>query len=106
MEGVAKEVMRVKATAYHAKLRREWIKLHPPNFAGYYYCHIGGEWVHIEAADLEHIDPESVTGRINMDEPGWDEKLRMACRPHNSWKGSRQDVPSATLEYAPPDEAC
>lgn len=106
MEGVAKEAMRVKAQAYHAKLRKEWVKLHPPNFAGYYYCHIGGEWVHIEAADLEHIDPESVTGRIDMDEPGWDEKLRMACRPHNSWKGSRQDVPSATLEYAPPDEAC
>lgn len=106
LNGVSGKVVMSKMQAHHAKVRREWIKLHPPNHAGYYYCHVGGEWVHIQAADLEHIVPKSVTGPIDMSEPGWDEKLRMACRPHNSWKGSRQDVPSATLEYAPTDEAC
>lgn len=104
-EGVARKVYIVKANSERQRVRREWIALHPPNHAGYYYCHIGGEWVHIEAADLEHITPASVE-RIDTSVPGWDEKLRMACRPHNTMKGSRQDVPSATLEYAPPDEAC
>lgn len=103
--GFAGKVEMASAQAEHAKMRREWIKLHPPNHAGYYYCHIGGEWVHIEASDLEHITPGS-RERIDMSVPGWDEKLRMACRPHNSMKGSRQDVPSTTLEFAPPDEEC
>lgn len=93
------------AQTEHARMRRKWIKLHPPNHAGYYYCHIGGEWVHIKFADLEHIVPGS-REHIDMDVPGWDNKLRMACRPHNSMKGSRQDVPSTTLVYAPPDEEC
>lgn len=102
--GVAGKVMMAKARAEHARVRKLWIGLHPPNFAGYYYCHIGGEWVHIDVAELDHIVPGSVQ-RINTDEPGWDEKMRMACGPHNQWKGSRI-VPSATLEFAPPDEEC
>ncbi len=102
---VARKVKMGRAQAEHARVRREWIKLHPPNHAGFYYCHVGGEWVHINSADLEHTTPGSVE-RINTDEPGWDEKLRMACRPHNYLKGSRQDVKSTTLEFSPPDEAC
>lgn len=95
-----------KAQNEWARIRRAWIKLHPPNHAGYYYCHIGGEWVHQNSADLEHLVPKSVAGQVDTDEPGWDEKLRMACRPHNTEKGSRQDIPSETLDYAPIDEAC
>ena len=96
----------MSASSKWTVVRRQWIKLHPPNHTGYYYCHIGGEWVHINSADLEHLVPKSVAGPIDMDEPGWDDKLRMACRRHNSEKGSRQDVPSATLEFAPGDEPC
>ncbi len=102
--GVAGKVEMANAAAERARVRREWIKLHPPNHAGYYYCHIGGEWVHIDSSQLEHIVPSS-RERIDTDEPGWDDKLRMACGPHNFQKGSRQDIPSATLEIAPPDEA-
>src|ERR1700743_3564672 len=93
------------ARAEAQRIRREWIKLHPTNHAGFYYCHKVGEWVHVETANIEHIVPKS-REPIDTTVPGWDEKLRMACRPHNSLKGSRQDVASATLEYAPPDEEC
>lgn len=102
---IAKAIYMHNAQTEAARLRREWIKLHPPNHAGFYYCHIGGEWVYVEAADLEHLVPAS-RERIDTTVPGWDTKLRMACRIHNSLKGSRQDVPSTTLEYAPPDEEC
>lgn len=104
LTGVARKVEMASAQAERARVRREWIKLHPPNHAGYYYCHIGGEWVHIDSAQLEHIVPSS-RERIDTDEPGWDDKLRMACSPHNFQKGSRQDIPSKTMEIAPPDEA-
>lgn len=99
--GVEGKVFMAKARSEHARIRKAWIALHPPNHAGYYYCHIGGEWVHISAAELEHIIPGSVQ-RINTDEPGWDDKLRMACSPHNFLKGSAR-VASATMEIAPPD---
>lgn len=102
---IGNAIYMASAQAEASQLRKEWIKLHPPNHAGFYYCHIGGEWVHVQAADLEHIVPKS-REPIDTTVPGWDEKLRMACRPHNSLKGSRQDVPSATLEFAPPDEEC
>ena len=104
LNGVARKVYMAKASAEHARVRRLWIADNPPNHAGYYYCHIGGEWVHIDVAELEHIVPGSVK-KINTDEPGWQDKMRMACMPHNRWKGSRI-VPSATLEIRPPDEAC
>lgn len=104
LDGVVKEVKLVKANAEHARIRRLWVADNPPNFAGYYYCHIGGEWVHIDAAELDHIIPGSVK-KINTDDPDWQDKMHMACVPHNRWKGSRI-VPSATLEIAPPDEAC
>lgn len=105
LDGVTKKVMMAKAQAEKARVRRLWIADNPPNHAGYYYCHIGGEWVHIDVAELEHIVPSSVQ-RINTEEPGWQDKLRMACIPHNRMKGSRQDIPSATMEIRPPDEEC
>lgn len=101
-EGVARKVYMTKAQQERSRVRKLWVELHPPNHAGYYYCHIGGEWIHKESAELDHIIPSSVE-RINTDEPGWDDKLRMACSPHNYWKGSKQ-VDSVTLEIAPPDE--
>lgn len=105
-EGVGKKVVKARALNERAKIRRAWMALHPPNHAGFYYCHIGGEWVHQQTAELEDIVPVSVAGLVDMSEPGWDEKLRMACHTHNYLKGSRQDIPSATLEFAPPDEEC
>lgn len=103
LDGVTRKVHMVKAASEKARVRRLWIADNPPNFAGYYYCHIGGEWVHIEAAELDHIVPSSVE-RINTDDPDWQDKMRMACVPHNRWKGSKI-VPSATREIRPPDEA-
>lgn len=103
-EGIVKKVEMGKAQAEKARVRRLWIADNPPNHAGYYYCHIGGEWVHIDAAELDHIVPSSVE-RINTDDPDWQDKMRMACVPHNRWKGSKI-VPSATREIRPPDEEC
>lgn len=103
-EGVARKVDMASAAAEKARIRRLWIADNPPNHAGYYYCHIKGEWVHIDVMELDHIVPSSVE-RINTDEPGWQDKLRPACIPHNRWKGSKI-VPSATREIRPPDEEC
>lgn len=103
-DGIARKVAMASAAAEKARVRRLWIADNPPNHAGYYYCHIGGEWVHIDAAELDHIVPSSVE-RINTDDPDWQDKMRMACIPHNRWKGSKI-VPSATREIRPPDEEC
>lgn len=100
----AKEVALVSAAAEHARVRRLWIAECPPNHAGYYYCHIGGEWVHIDVMELDHVVPGSVE-RIDTTKPGWQKKLRPACHPHNYQKGS-SIVKSATLEIRPPDEEC
>lgn len=94
----------MSAPSEKARVRKLWVKLHPPNHQGYYYCHVGGEWVHVDMAELDHIIPSSVE-RINTDESGWDDKLRMACGPHNYLKGSGV-VESATREIAPPDGDC
>lgn len=100
--GIARKVQMNKGQKERARVRKLWIKANPPNFSGYYYCHIGGEWVHESCSQLDHITPSSVE-KIDTDEPGWMDKLRMSCGPHNMQKGSRQDIPSATLEIAPPD---
>lgn len=43
----------------HEKLWREcrrlWVKLHPPNFQGYYICWICHGWVHESEMELDHI---------------------------------------------------
>ena len=106
-----------KAENENKRVGRTWVHLHPPNHAGYYYCHLCGGWVHESEAELEHLTPKSVE-KIDMSKPGWDDKLRMAhifpvrnmagkivCIG-NREKGSRQDIPSVTMEIAPPDEAC
>lgn len=103
-DGVGEKVEMAKAQAEHARVRRLWVSLHPPNHAGFYYCHIGGEWLHESMAQLEHIVPGSVR-KINTEVAGWDDGLRMACGPHNFNKGS-SIVESATLEIAPPDVEC
>ncbi len=103
-DGIARKVAMASAAAEKARIRRLWIADNPPNHAGYYYCHIYGEWVHIDAMELDHIVPSSVE-RINTDDPDWQDKLRPACIPHNRWKGSRI-VPSATREIRPPDDGC
>lgn len=102
--GLARKVGIAKMRDAFAAVRREWIKLNPPNHAGFYYCHIGGEWVHIEAMELDEIVPRSVAP-VDMSQPDWQDKVRPACHQHNYQKGSRI-VPSVTLEIRPPDEAC
>lgn len=91
--------------------RAAWEKRNPPNHAGYYYCHICGGWVHRDQAELDEIVPKSTP--MGQD-PYRDDNRRMAhAFPQtklngevycigNRGKGSMQ-VPSATLEIAPPD---
>lgn len=102
--GIIRKVDMAKAQTEKTRIRNLWIKLNPPNHAGYYYCHIGGEWVSAQAMELEHIVPSSLES-IDTDKPGWQDKLRPSCTIHNNLKGSRQ-IPSATLEIRPPDEEC
>lgn len=104
LECIGDKVFIAKMESEKARIRNLWKKLHPSNHAGYYYCHIGGEWVHESEAELDHIVPSSVE-RINTEVPGWDNKLRMSCVPHNFQKGSSR-VKSATMEVAPSDEEC
>jgi hypothetical protein len=94
-----------------ATIRDGWIMRHPPNHAGYYYCHLCGGWVHYTQSELDHIEPRSVRNGLD---PGRDDNLRMShawqvvdnqgkiiC-PGNRGKGSSR-VESATLEIRPPD---
>lgn len=86
---------------------------HPPNHAGFYYCHLCGGWVHIHSADLDHVTPKSLRG-AGLD-PNSDDNQRMShhwpvIAPDgstfcigNAQKGS-QAVESKTMEIAPPDE--
>lgn len=91
--------------------RSVWMRKHPPNHAGYYYCHLCAGWVHQTEAELDEIEPRSYRRGQN---PLRDDNRRMAhawpqmspdgkqtC-PGNRGKGSSQ-MPSATLEIAPPD---
>lgn len=41
------------------KTRREWLRENPPNFQGYYVCHICGTWVHEKGMELDHVIPRS-----------------------------------------------
>lgn len=113
-QGIFRKVEMTKAQVERARVRRLWKHMHPPNFSGFYYCHICGGWVHEDVAELDHIVPSSVE-RIDTDVPGWDDKLRMAHalpQEHNGkvycignqLKGSTRVV-SKTMEIAPPDEA-
>jgi 5-methylcytosine-specific restriction enzyme A len=51
------------------KTRKEWIKLNPPNFQGYWTCDICKKWT--ENIDLDHIKkrgshPELLTDLSNL----------------------------------------
>ena len=93
-------------------VRSDWIKLNPPNFDGYYFCHICGGWVHVQVGELDHVIPKSMKGHGDPDRT---DNLRMS----HSWPqtdmdgtilciGNRQKgsqlIVSATLEIAPGDE--
>lgn len=109
MKGVAKKVL----MAQEAQTRAAWISRHPPNHAGFYYCHICAGHVHVTAADLDEIDPRSFRNGLD---PLRDDNRRMAhAWPQygpdgklycvgNRGKGSSQ-IESKTLDIAPPDEA-
>jgi hypothetical protein len=86
---------------------------HPPNHAGYYFCHLCGGWVHIGESDLDHVTPKSLKGAGYN--PNSDDNQRMShhwpvYKPDgtihcigNAQKGS-QKVESVTMEIAPSDE--
>ncbi len=101
MECVGRKVYTVKAQSEKTRVRKLWISMHPPNFDGYYYCHICGRWVHESEAELDHLIASSIE-RIDTSEPGWDNKLRMSHHVCNYGKSSSK-VKSKTMEIAPPD---
>jgi len=107
MECVGKKVLVARAD----QSRKAWVERHPPNHAGYYYCHLCGGWVHQSEAELDEIEPRSVR---RGEDPLRDDNRRMAhtwpitapdgtqvC-PGNRGKGSRA-ILSVTQEIAPPD---
>jgi len=93
--------------------RAQWVKRHPPNHAGFYYCHICGGWVHESEAELDHIEPKSVLGGKDPDRddnrrmshiwPQFDAHGKKTCMGNRGKSSSK--VTSKTLEIAPPDEA-
>lgn len=106
-------VMRKVKMAQETDDRTAWVRRNPPNHAGYYYCHLCGGWVHIDQAELDHIDAKS---KLDGQNPNRDDNRRMAhvypiiapsgqkiC-PGNREKGS-STYQSVTLEIRPPDEA-
>lgn len=107
MEILGRRVM----MARESKDRAGWVSRNPPNHAGFYYCHLCGMWVHIDQADLDEVEPKSYrTGqdplrddnrRMSHAWPIVDASGKQLC-PGNRGKGSRQ-LPSATMEIAPPD---
>lgn len=100
--------------AQQAKTRAAWMSRHPPNHAGFYYCHLCGGWVHQDQAELDEIEPRSYrrgedplrdeNRRMAHAWPVYDQRGKELCAG-NRGKGSRQ-LPSATMEIAPPDEEC
>lgn len=109
-EGVRGKVI----MAQEAQSRAAWVHRHPPNHAGYYYCHICGGWVHESEAELDEIEPRSYR---RGEDPLRDDNRRMAhAWPQhdpqgkvvcvgNRGKGSSQ-IESKTLEISPPDMEC
>ena len=65
--------------------RKEWVKLNPPNHAGYYICAIGGEYIPADEMELDHIQSRSRHPELRFDL----NNLQPTCHNHNSEKGSR-----------------
>jgi 5-methylcytosine-specific restriction endonuclease McrA len=73
-----------KVTKEWLKVRREWIKLHPPNHQGYYVC-FKGDWVRAEDMELDHIIPRSHRPDLRFVLSN----LQPSCSRHNTQKGSK-----------------
>lgn len=67
------------------KLRRKWIKNHPPNHAGYYTCYICGRWISKSEITLDHVKSRSRYPELVFDEAN----LRSCCMRCNKDKGSK-----------------
>lgn len=67
-------------------VRREWVRLHPPNHQGYYICAICGRWVPAEEMELDHITARS----RRPDMRSLLDNLQALCGRCNARKGSRE----------------
>lgn len=67
------------------KVRKQWVKLNPPNHEGYYVCAIGGDWVLAEYLELDHIIARSRRPDLRFELSN----LQPSCSKHNSEKGSK-----------------
>lgn len=74
------------------KVRREWIKLNPPNHQGQWVCGICGRSVHISEMEVDHIKGrkgELLTDLSNL------QPSHIYC---NRLKGSKKWVPKISKE--------
>ena len=69
------------------KVRREWVKLNPPNFQGYWICYLCNKWIDKYELTLDHVIPKS--NAINYSARHDDGNLRPCCGTCNTEKGSK-----------------
>lgn len=77
-----------KKTKEWLKILKQWKKDHPPNFQGYYTCHICKGWVHESEVTLDHVIPRS--NAKNYTNRHDDSNLQPAHGLCNNEKGSKK----------------
>lgn len=65
------------------KIRKAWLKAHPPNHEGYYICAICGKW--ITTVEVDHIRPRSNRPDLRFEF----DNLQPLCHRCNTEKGSK-----------------
>lgn len=64
--------------------RRAWIKLNPPDHAGYYYCHYCSVAMTVNEMTLDHMQSRTRAPELRYEMTN----LLPSCGPHNVEKGS------------------
>jgi 5-methylcytosine-specific restriction endonuclease McrA len=67
------------------RVRREWVKLNPPDHQGGYLCALCGTWVSKEYMELDHILSRTRAPELEFELSN----LQPTCSPCNEAKGSR-----------------
>ena len=76
------------------KVRKQWIKLHPPEYGGYWYCVVGGGALTDDTSNLDYgaklltIDHDIPRSRAPHLVFEFD-NLKPMCAYHNQDKGSK-----------------
>lgn len=86
-----------RKTKLWIKVRKEWVKLNPPDHQGGYTCALCGKWVSKEDMELDHIISRSRAPQSFDDL----DNLQPTCSTCNRAKGSREmqaEVPLSEYE--------